>query len=212
MAEERRWRLVEKELRKYSPVNSSRSPAYVRSHVISLMPVPLRHIQTTVKSETANRSFSPETHTSITERSSPVPWERRRSVNSKGSISAKRLDAKQVHLERQVANLRRDMSEIRVNMRVNTPRQYQDMVNYLNFLPQTPGKRPGFRSVTRFIRRCKEIHGTDFIDKKTAEMCRKQKCEVSEVMSKRLWRPKQWRHTGRVISPKLENQLLCYWH
>lgn len=211
MANEQRWRTVDRGLRKYSPVNSSRTTAYLRAHVFSLMPPSLHRNQTAAKSDKTPHSLSPEARTAATERCSPIPWERRRSSASKGSQSSNRLDAKSVHLEQKVYDLRRDMSEVRTHMHSPVPQQYQDIVNYINFLPQTPGQHQKLRVVTDFLKKCKQVHKTEFIDKEAAVKCREQKCEVSEMISRRLWKPKMWRHAGRVITSRFENQLLCYW-
>jgi len=210
MADEQRWRTVERGLRKYSPVNSSRTTAYLRAHVFSLMPPRLQRVQVT-KSEKAAQSLSPDARTAATERCSPVHWERRRNSASKGSQSANRLDAKSIRLEQQVFDLRRDMSEVRTKLHSPVPQLYQDMRNYINFLPQTPGQHQPLRVVTGFLRKHKQVHRADFIDKEAAITCCMRKREVSEMISKRLWKPKMWRHAGRVISSRLENQILCYW-
>lgn len=90
-------------------------------------------------------------------------------------------------------------------------RQYREASNYLNFLPEVPGAKCSMRSVSRYIDKTKIVRETEFIDRDAVRTCLSLKADITSFVSKRFGKPRIWRHAGRVIPPRLDNELRSYW-
>ena len=87
-------------------------------------------------------------------------------------------------------------------------RRYEDVRNFIDYLPHAPGQHFNLDRVTAYLSRHKLVHHSEFIDKESAESCADQKYSTTIFISKRFGKPKIWRHNGRIISHKAENELV----
>lgn len=88
----------------------------------------------------------------------------------------------------------------------------QEVADFLRFLPEMPGERLKFTTVTHYLRARKYLSKGEFIDKEAVQKCLAQKADISMFISKRLGKPRIWHHSSRALSTRFENQLKSYWH
>lgn len=89
-------------------------------------------------------------------------------------------------------------------------RKYGDVRNYIDYLPQSYGRRCPLSLITQYLDKHKLVWKSEIIDKETASDCASSFFKTSVLITKHFGKPKLWKHSGRVLPLKAETALLSY--
>ena len=89
-------------------------------------------------------------------------------------------------------------------------RKYGDVRNYIDYLPQSYGRRCPLSHITQYLEKHKLVWNSQIIDKETASDCASSFFKTSVLITKHFGKPKLWKHSGRVLPHKAETALLSY--
>lgn len=89
-------------------------------------------------------------------------------------------------------------------------RKYGDVRNYIDYLPQSYGRRCPLSHVTQYLEKRKLVWKSEIIDKETAMDCASSLFKTSVLITKHFGKPRLWKHSGRALPHKAETALLSY--